>query len=36
VLAEQAIGYIKTLGECRVLDLCAGERLHRAGGGGPT
>ena len=24
VLAEQAIGYIKTLGECRVLDLCAG------------
>jgi len=23
VLAEQAIGYIKTLGECRVLDLCA-------------
>ena len=23
-LAEQAIGYIKTLGECRVLDLCAG------------
>jgi release factor glutamine methyltransferase len=24
VLAEQAIGYLKTLGECRVLDLCAG------------
>ena len=24
VLAEQAIGYVKTLGECRVLDLCAG------------
>ena len=24
VLTEQAIGYIKTLGECRVLDLCAG------------
>lgn len=24
VLAEQAIAYIKTLGECRVLDLCAG------------
>ena len=24
VLAEQAIGYIQTLGECRVLDLCAG------------
>lgn len=24
VLAEQAIGHIKTLGECRVLDLCAG------------
>ena len=24
VLAEQAIGYIRTLGECRVLDLCAG------------
>ncbi|MDD3346805.1 peptide chain release factor N(5)-glutamine methyltransferase [Oscillibacter sp.] len=24
VLAEQAIGYIKTLGDCRVLDLCAG------------
>ena len=24
VLAEQAISYIKTLGECRVLDLCAG------------
>ena len=24
VLAEQAIGYIKTLGECRVRDLCAG------------
>ncbi len=24
VLAEQAIGYIKTQGECRVLDLCAG------------
>ena len=24
MLAEQAIGYIKTLGECRVLDLCAG------------
>ena len=24
VLAEQAITYIKTLGECRVLDLCAG------------
>ena len=24
VLAEQAIGYNKTLGECRVLDLCAG------------
>jgi len=23
-LAEQAIGYCKTLGECRVLDLCAG------------
>jgi len=24
VLAEQAIAYIQTLGECRVLDLCAG------------
>ncbi|MBE6963917.1 MAG: peptide chain release factor N(5)-glutamine methyltransferase [Ruminococcaceae bacterium] len=24
VLAEQAIEYVKTLGECRVLDLCAG------------
>lgn len=24
VLAEQAIAYIKTLGDCRVLDLCAG------------
>ena len=24
VLAQQAIAYIKTLGECRVLDLCAG------------
>ena len=24
VLTEQAIGYIKTLGGCRVLDLCAG------------
>ena len=24
VLAEQAIAYVKTLGECRVLDLCAG------------
>ena len=24
VLAEQAISYIQTLGECRVLDLCAG------------
>ncbi len=24
VLAEQAIAYIRTLGECRVLDLCAG------------
>ena len=24
VLAEQAIGYCTTLGECRVLDLCAG------------
>lgn len=24
VLAEQAISYIKTLGDCRVLDLCAG------------
>nr|WP_326186305.1 peptide chain release factor N(5)-glutamine methyltransferase [uncultured Oscillibacter sp.] len=24
VLAEQAIGYVKTLGDCRVLDLCAG------------
>ena len=24
VLAEQAIGYIQTQGECRVLDLCAG------------
>ena len=24
VLAEQAIGYVKTLGECRMLDLCAG------------
>ena len=24
VLTEQAIGYIKTMGECRVLDLCAG------------
>lgn len=24
VLAEQAINYIKTLGDCRVLDLCAG------------
>lgn len=24
VLAEQAIGYVQTLGECRVLDLCAG------------
>jgi release factor glutamine methyltransferase len=24
VLAEQAIDYIRTLGECRVLDLCAG------------
>ena len=24
VLAEQAISYIRTLGECRVLDLCAG------------
>lgn len=24
VLAEQAISYVKTLGECRVLDLCAG------------
>ena len=24
VLAEQAIGYIKTLGDCRALDLCAG------------
>jgi release factor glutamine methyltransferase len=23
-LAEQAIGYLKTLGDCRVLDLCAG------------
>ena len=24
VLAQQAIGYVQTLGECRVLDLCAG------------
>lgn len=24
VLAEQAIGYVKTLGDCRALDLCAG------------
>ena len=24
VLAAQAIDYVKTLGECRVLDLCAG------------
>ena len=24
VLAQQAIDYVKTLGECRVLDLCAG------------
>ncbi len=24
VLAEQAIAYVQTLGECRVLDLCAG------------
>ncbi|MDY3983969.1 peptide chain release factor N(5)-glutamine methyltransferase [Dysosmobacter sp.] len=24
VLAEQAIGYVRGLGECRVLDLCAG------------
>ena len=24
VLAEQAIGYVQSLGECRVLDLCAG------------
>lgn len=24
VLAEQALSYVKTLGECRVLDLCAG------------
>ena len=24
VVAEQAIAYVKTLGECRVLDLCAG------------
>ena len=24
VLAQQAINYVKTLGECRVLDLCAG------------
>ena len=24
VLAEEAIGYLRTLGECRVLDLCAG------------
>lgn len=24
VLAEQAIEYVKTLGECRILDLCAG------------
>ena len=24
VVAEQAIGYVKTLGDCRVLDLCAG------------
>ena len=24
VLAEQAINYLRTLGECRVLDLCAG------------
>ncbi|MFR7892943.1 MAG: N5-glutamine methyltransferase family protein [Dysosmobacter sp.] len=24
VLAEQAIGYVQDLGECRVLDLCAG------------
>lgn len=24
VLVEQAVGYVKTLGECRVLDLCAG------------
>ena len=24
VLADQAIAYIRTLGECRVLDLCAG------------
>ena len=24
VLAEQAISYVQTLGECRVLDLCAG------------
>ena len=24
VLAEQAIGFVQTLGECRVLDLCAG------------
>jgi len=24
VLAEQAIAYVKTLGECRMLDLCAG------------
>lgn len=32
VLAEQAIGYIKTLGECRVLDLCAGSGCVGAGG----
>ena len=35
VLAEQAIGYIQTLGECRVLDLCAGSGCNRAGRGLP-